>query len=528
MGFLAFKGRYIKFSILNMVILIFVMYSGKEKKVEHLQSYLHRQQEKKNTKISVPMMDDQFKGYWPNDIKLFKDFLHKKANKDNIVILLVVDVPFVDMAINLYETSFKKLNITNYIFFGAHEEATKMLQSQNFDALTGWNDTEGETSSNFGSKHFFRKNLYKTIGALVALKLGYNVLVMDVDIILLKNPFELLKCNTCDIIFSTEGNTHRLNAGFYLAFNKTETIILHQSVIEKVIKSNFLIHEQESFNSLIHTQKKIKVLRLDYKLFQNGRDFFEVGKRMFAHVNPCDYCVSIHNNYIRSHSHKVYRFREHLMWLYESGDQYYSSKNRKYITYKNRYYFGEKETMKAEDKALKNAFLLGFLLNRTVILPKFFCYLCSDTVCYQDIRTALCATNIHFNIHTLDIHLKNKYREHMFLSHPKVPENVKSSISKQIILKTDFYLNMLSQQNDQFRNEGLVIQPPAGKLLYEPTYIVKHLEPFSKYYILNFHSLYGDIFENIKNIEFYKTVSNGVKSIHGSNYNIVKFLVRVP
>ena len=84
--------------------------------------------------------------------------------------------------------------------------------------------------------------------------------------------------------------------------------------------------------------------------------YFEVGKRMFANVNPCQECVLVHNNYIKSHSHKVYRFREHLMWVYDDSNEYYSNKEVKYIKYKNLYFFGEKEKMIAEDKGLRNAF----------------------------------------------------------------------------------------------------------------------------------------------------------------------------
>ena len=160
---------------------------------------------------------------------------------------------------------------------------------------------------------------------------------------------------------------------------------------------------------------------------------------MFANVNPCQECVLVHNNYIKSHSHKVYHFREHLMWVYDDSNEYYSNKEVKYIKYKNLYYFGEKETMIAEDEGLRNAFLLGYLLNRTVILPKIFCYLCASAVCKTDYSTQLCSANIHFNINRLDTFFKNKYREHMFLYHPKVPSSVKSSISKQIIFKTEFY-----------------------------------------------------------------------------------------
>jgi len=44
----------------------------------------------------------------------------------------------------------------------------------------------------------------------------------------------------------------------------------------------------------------------------------------------------VHNNWIVGKQAKVYRFREHLMWQYDSGaEQYYSSQTRCYLTYAN-------------------------------------------------------------------------------------------------------------------------------------------------------------------------------------------------
>ena len=91
---------------------------------------------------------------------------------------------------------------------------------------------------------------------------------------------------------------------------------------------------------------------------------------MFAQNNPCIECILVHNYWIVSYNNKVYRFKELLLWQVDT-DGYYSNKNAKYIIYENTQDFGVSQTKKEELNALKTAFILGHILNRIVILPKF-------------------------------------------------------------------------------------------------------------------------------------------------------------
>ena len=104
--------------------------------------------------------------------------------------------------------------------------------------------------------------------------------------------------------------------------------------------------------------------------------------------------------------------------------------------------------MLAEEKALKNAFILGYILNRTVILPKFFCYLCEQEVVNAKRTVPMCAANIHFNMNIMDKHFKDKYRENMFLSHPKVPIIVKSSISGIVLFEQNFTSKCITKNQE--------------------------------------------------------------------------------
>ena len=90
-------------------------------------------------------------------------------------------------------------------------------------------------------------------------------------------------------------------------------------------------------------------------------------------TESCKDCLVVHNNWIVSKEAKIYRFKEALMWRVDSG-KYYSNNATKYLTYSNEFFSTSLDTSKVktyEINALKTAFVLSYLLNRTVVLPRF-------------------------------------------------------------------------------------------------------------------------------------------------------------
>ena len=85
--------------------------------------------------------------------------------------------------------------------------------------------------------------------------------------------------------------------------------------------------------------------------------------------------------------------------------------------------------------SLITAMLLGKILNRIVILPKFTCYGCAEMHIRKRVNKD-CAFNALFHVKSLDLHFSGKYREHAFLKHPKVPDRIKSSITPKIHIST--------------------------------------------------------------------------------------------
>jgi hypothetical protein len=101
------------------------------------------------------------------------------------------------------------------------------------------------------------------------------------------------------------------------------------------------------------------------------------------------------------------------LWQYDGPEYYFTDENRQYLTYDNVPLIHGPFSILDELKALKNALAIGKILNRTVILPKF--HFCG--------KFASCSIIQHLTLRPFETVFPH-YREHMFLTHPKVPKYI--------------------------------------------------------------------------------------------------------
>jgi hypothetical protein len=195
--------------------------------------------------------------------------------------------------------------------------------------------------------------------------------------------------------------------------------------------------DQVLLNHVIQKEMKDEVhfKVLSKRSFVCGLQYYERERRFFADDRKCKSCVVAHNNWIVSKAAKMYRFRELHHWLLEESG-YYSDKSRKYIIYRNaqsqkynadvckvkrvktiEQQVMDKNAVKYQTDGLKAALEMAFILNRTLILPKFYCQSCE------------CPLNALYHVTTFDTAFYGLYREHSFLSHRDVPEDIKEDIS---------------------------------------------------------------------------------------------------
>jgi len=111
-----------------------------------------------------------------------------RASRDRYIVLAMADESFADMAINLYEASFLRNNISNYLFVGVGNSTCEVLARQSVACFHYVNDPDAHRASRFGTLDFVRKMNIRTDIVLEALEANYTVLHTDVDIYFMSSP----------------------------------------------------------------------------------------------------------------------------------------------------------------------------------------------------------------------------------------------------------------------------------------------------------------------------------------------------
>ena len=217
------------------------------------------------------------------------------------------------------------------------------------------------------------------------------------------------------------------------------------------------------------------MISLPYDRFASGLIYFEIPNRAFAGDGRIDdNCYVIHNNWIVSKSAKIYRFKEHLMWMLDD-DHYYSSTSRRYIVYENPLLGGgSPPSLSVQLGALRNALAIGQTLNRTVILPSFHCD-----------KNKTCALNSFLRVSSFDEVFHGEYREHVFLRHPMVPKSVKQSTSKTFLILSD-----AANSTTRHRDALQILSPKNQTLGASSLEIMTWFKDVNES-VLSFHCLYG-------------------------------------
>ena len=142
----------------------------------------------------------------------FKELLAKYA-VENVITLAVTDFGYIKMAHNLYESSFKRFNISNYLFVCSHEKAEQYLLSRDIHAISLWNDSLSTEESLYSRKGYRNKTNFKTDSVYMALSLGYTTLLVDVDVVFLQNPLPYLMKLSADYDLIIQDGYQTLNSG---------------------------------------------------------------------------------------------------------------------------------------------------------------------------------------------------------------------------------------------------------------------------------------------------------------------------
>ncbi|XP_024009202.1 beta-arabinofuranosyltransferase RAY1 isoform X2 [Eutrema salsugineum] len=271
-----------------------------------------------------------------------KSLLPLVADKNRTVVLSIAGFSYKDMMMS-WVCRLRRLGVPNFLVCALDEETYQFSILQGLPVFIdpyapkniSFNDCH------FGSKCFQRVTKVKSRTVLKILKLGYNVLLSDVDVYWFRNPLPLLSSFGPSVLAaqSDEYNTtapinrpRRLNSGFYFARSDEVTI----AAMEKVVKhaSTSGLSEQPSFydtlcgeggihrlgdDKCVEPETNLTVRFLDRDLFPNGA-YGDLWLKEDVRAE-CEkkHCYVLHNNWISGRLKKLERQMMKGLWEYETS-----------------------------------------------------------------------------------------------------------------------------------------------------------------------------------------------------------------
>ncbi|CAH1784470.1 unnamed protein product [Owenia fusiformis] len=257
-----------------------------------------------------------------------------KAACENNIILTIVDRAYLPMFWNLWK-SLHNVKLTQcFLPISLDIFTFEALTNKNITTYfeVGYDSKSNVNISKFGTVEFNRKTNQKITYLLQVLKLGYNVLFTDGDVVFLRDPFETLNCvyPDCDLAVQSNGmrlpwqllkesglhrntKTDEINSGFMYLRASKPTISLFTKVRSLSIKGNFSRNDQDYLNIVAQpilcktTKSDLKIKILDKQKYVPGLVLKQMQK-----VAP--EVVIIHNNFLMEHTDKIAGFKKFGLW----------------------------------------------------------------------------------------------------------------------------------------------------------------------------------------------------------------------
>uniref|UniRef100_A0A7N0V9W4 Glycosyltransferase n=1 Tax=Kalanchoe fedtschenkoi TaxID=63787 RepID=A0A7N0V9W4_KALFE len=308
-----------------------------------MKSCLIANEHRKSVPVPYEWMENQLR---PSpDLSLsfsLEKLLSVVADYSKTIVLAVAGSSYKEMLMS-WVCRLRQLQIQNFLVCALDQETYQFSILQGVpafkDSLAPPNISFNDC--HFGTECFQRVTKVKSRLVLQILKLGYNVLLSDVDVYWFQDPRPLLYSFGPGVLAaqSDEYNKtgpinmpRRLNSGFYYARSDAPTIAALERVVKHAATSN--LSEQPSFydtlcgkggsnrvgdNRCVEPVTNLTVHFLDRDLFPNGayRGFWE--KKNVRATCVKKGCVVLHNNWISGRRKKLERQILSGLWEYDAS-----------------------------------------------------------------------------------------------------------------------------------------------------------------------------------------------------------------
>ncbi|WVZ99218.1 hypothetical protein U9M48_044547 [Paspalum notatum var. saurae] len=266
--------------------------------------------------------------------------LELAADMNRSVVLGVAGASYRDLLMS-WACRLRHLRVTNFIVCALDHETYEFSVLQGLPVFRVPSSPKNASfdDCHFGTKCFQHVTKAKSRIVLEILKMGYNVLLSDVDIYWFDNPMPFLY-SLGPATFGAQSDEYdeigpinlprRLNSGFYFARSDNATITAMEMIVEHA--SNSGLSEQPSFydvlcgkngtncigdDKCLEPNTNLTVVFLNRDLFPNGAYKGLWEKHDVRSTCKELGCFIIHNNWINKRKKKLHRQMSSGLWDYD-------------------------------------------------------------------------------------------------------------------------------------------------------------------------------------------------------------------
>uniref|UniRef100_A0A0E0DTU3 Nucleotide-diphospho-sugar transferase domain-containing protein n=1 Tax=Oryza meridionalis TaxID=40149 RepID=A0A0E0DTU3_9ORYZ len=267
------------------------------------------------------------------------------ADKNRSVVLAVAGASYRDMLMS-WVCRLRRLRVTNFVVCALDQETHEFSVLQGMpvfrDPLSPKNVSFDDC--HFGTQCFQQVTKVKSRIVLKILRLGYNVLLSDVDVYWFHNPVSFLH-SLGPGTFAAQSDEYnqtgpinmprRLNSGFYYARSDDATITAMEKIVKHAINSG--LSEQPSFYDILcgkdganrvgddrclEPSTNLTVVFLRRDMFPNGA-YGGLWEKKHGVSSACRElgCLIIHNNWVNGRRKKLHRQMASGLWDYDPGSR---------------------------------------------------------------------------------------------------------------------------------------------------------------------------------------------------------------
>ncbi|KAJ9176330.1 hypothetical protein P3X46_011654 [Hevea brasiliensis] len=271
-----------------------------------------------------------------------ESLLSGTADKNKTIVLAVAGYSYKDMLMS-WVCRLRHLQVSNFLICALDQETYEFSVLQGLPVFYDPSAPKNISfdDCHFGTTCFQRVTKVKSKMVLRILKLGYNVLLSDVDVYWFANPLPILRSYGPAVLVaqSDEYNKagpvnlpRRLNSGFYFAHSDGSTIAAMEKVVKHATTSG--LSEQPSFydtlcgeggsnrisdDRCVEPETNLTVHFLDRNLFPNGAYLDLWQKKNVKKACAKMGSLILHNNWISGRVKKLERQVLSGLWEYDSS-----------------------------------------------------------------------------------------------------------------------------------------------------------------------------------------------------------------